>query len=625
MADKNNNAYAPYTPSEDSDKKLRKYLALFRLAWKEARPYFDLANEDVRMFNQDVNPDRPTLSDITLAQARLFVDQALPPLMSRLFDADNPFDLIPTDAKIEYETARKIRDLVLYNMRTHMQIERNGYLTLREAVKLGKGYGIIEPRIITPPISEEQIVMTGNEEVRNRVMGIGKTELVPGYTCLPFGTVIPTPDGATPDDVSCVFVLRMFQEEPFRKMFDKKLNPDTPFEGPVEKIIERARSKIFNGYLATPRQIATQIASLQRSPAQAMNESGSDTPVIIPVLQCFSRDEHVWFACDQFEIYSAKAKYQTLRNPVVAATFDPDGSQWFTPGIIRPRRRMIMGSEDFFNAIMDMISMSLHPHQIVNRDALISEDQKTDMQPYGRTYISGSAKAADVISWAQLPQLPAYVFEAGNKLEEHDTASVGQPKSLQGQGTPGLVRGGSGAMESLLQSTSGREKLTARHVEQGWYSSVVENTLVLSQMLAKDKQYLPAIKYNPENKGGKNKNEFNFSEITRSDIRRVYSVQLSFTDKMRNEMAEFSMKTAKYDRLVENENVNRQEALAWLIGNDRDYNRLTAGVNPEDNLKTMQALAQAQQAKPAGGTSPAAASEIPAIGGAGAALGGLGV
>ena len=83
------------------------------------------------------------------------------------------------------------------------------------------------------------------------------------------------------------------------------------------------------------------------------------------------------------------------------------------------------------------------------------------------------------------------------------------------------------------------------------------------------------------------------------------------------------MKTAKYDRLVQNENVNRQEALAWLIGNDRDYNRLTAGVKPEENLKTMQALAQAQQAKPAGGTSPAPASEIPAIGGAGAALGGL--
>lgn len=608
-----------YTSAGDGDKLLKKYMRLFELSWKSCRPFMEIANEDIAQFNQEISESWPTMSEITLAQARLMVDQALPPIIAGLFGAENPFELLPQDNTISYETARKIRDWVLYNMLTNMRLETEGYLSIKEGVKLGKGYGIVEPQIITPPISEQQTILAGAEEITNRVMGIGNVELVPGYSYLPFGTVVPTPDGAHPDNVSCTFVLRMYQEERFRKMFDKKLNPDTPFEGNVEKIIERARLKMFNGYLSTPRQIAAQIANASQTPMDAMNEAGSDTPVIIPVLQCYAHDEHVWFACDQFKIYHVKSKYQTLRSPVVDVTFDPDGNEWFTPGIIRPRRRMIMGVENFHNAVMDLISMILHPHSIVNQDALLSEEEKTDLQPYGRTNIAGSHKTGDVVSWAQLPPMPPQLFEAGNRLETHNEASAGQPRSLQGQGTPGLVRGGSGAMEALQAGTSGREKLQTKHMETGWYSAVVENALVLCQMLAKKKQYLPVLKYQPEDK--KNKSKYDYAEITRDDIRRVYAVRLGFTEKMKNELAEVTRKTLIYDRGIQNENVNRSEAFAWLVGNDKDYTRLTAGVNIKENIATMQALAARAGTRPGAGAAPA--NETPAIGGAGITAGGL--
>jgi len=606
----------PYTATEDSDKTLKKYIRLFEISWKEARDYFTRANEDIAQYEQDIDLNSwPTLSEITLGEAKKFVDQSVPTLMSYIFGDDNPFVIIPADKKIDYTTARKIRDFILYNMRVNMRIETNGFLTIKDAVKLGKGYGIVEPKIVTPPISEEQIVITGNERLTNRVMEIGKPELVPSYSYLSFGSVIPTPDGANPDEVSCVFVLRMYQEETFRKMFDKRLNPDTPFEGNVEKIIEYSRQRIFNGYLSTPRQIAAQIANQNRAPYDMMNEAGSNTPVIIPVLQCYARDEHVWFAADKFKIYHVKSKYQTLRCPVVAATFEPDGIEWFTPGIIRPRRRMIMGVETFYNALMDLMTMVLHPHQIINRDALLGEGENTDLQPYGKTHISGSYKAGDVITWAQLPPLPAVLFEVGNKLEEFDASSAGQPRALQGQGTPGLVRGGSGAMESLLQTSTGRDKLSAKHIENGWYTSVVENTLILCQMLAKDNDFMPRLQYNPEDKGDK----LEYVEITKDDIRRVYRIQLSFTEKMRNEMAEATIRSMKYDRIIENEKINREEAIAYLIGNDKDYNRLTSGVNVQENIAAMQAMAAAQR-RPAGGT---ATPEQPIPGGAGTAMGGL--
>jgi len=613
------NNIVPFTQVDDGSKVLKKYLRLFELSWKEARSFMDRANEDVAQYEQEINlANWPTLSEITLAEAKKFVDQGVPPIMARMFGADLPLEMIPADKDISYDTARKIRDWVIYNMRVNLGIETTGYLTIKDAVKLGKGYGIVDPKIITPPSSNQQVVLTGGEEVQNRVMGVGEPQLVPGYTYLPFGTVIPTPDGATPDEVTCTFVLRFYQEEPFRKMFDKRLNPDTPFEGDINKIIDTARSKIFNGYLNTPRQIAANIASKERVVTDALNEAGSDTPVMIPVLQCYARDEHVWFACDRYKIYHVKSKYQTLRSPVVTATFDPDGNSWFTPGIIRPRRRMIMGVETFTNAVMDMISGVLHPHAVVNQDALVDPNSKVSLSPWGETKITGGFKTGDVISWAQLPPLPPYIFQVGNKLEEFDTASIGQPRSLQGQGTPGLVRGGSGAMESLMQSSSGREKLTAQHFENGWYGSVVENTLILCQMLAKDKEFLPEINYTPESK-----KKFNYSEITRDDIRRVYRVQLSFSEKMRNEMAEASIRSMKYDRLIQNENYNREELAAWLLGDDKLTKRLTAGASKEANIQMMQALTQRGGAGVGGGAGVPPEQTIP--GGAGTALGGLGV
>jgi hypothetical protein len=172
-------------------------------------------------------------------------------------------------------------------------------------------------------------------------------------------------------------------------------------------------------------------------------------------------------------------------------------------------------------------------------------------------------------------------------------------------------------MESLRQSTSGREKLTNKHFENGWYASVVEQTLILCQMLAHDKEMLPALKYNPET----GKNDLGWVEITREDIRQVYKVQLSFTEKMANQLAEMTRNAMIYDRAIKNENVNRKEAFALLIGNTKQYRQLTEGVNPQENIAAMQAVAGKE---PGSGPEGAAAPpEMPMTGGAGMAAGGL--
>ena len=605
-----------YTPMSNSDKRLARYIKLFQLSWTSARPYFDMAQEDSLLFNQDIDQSTsPTMSEITLAQAKLYTDQILPVIMNVLFGSDNSFELIPASKGIDYGKSRLIRDWILYQMLTYMRLETTGYLSIKDAVKLGCGYGIIEPRIITPPESSLATAYAKGEKIETRLMGVGQPVMVPGYTYLTFGQTIPTPDGRTPDEVSCVFVLRMYPENKFRKMLNKRLNPNTPFEGDVEKIISAARSKLFNGYLNTPRMIAAQIANQQQPTTDAMNQIGEeDTPVIIPVLECYAPDEHVFYACDRFQIYHSADKFQTLRNPVIKATFDPDGNEWFTPGIIRPRRRMIMGIEAFYNAIMDILTMHLHPHQIVNRDSLVSEDDATGLQAYGKTFTTGSMRAADVIAWATPPALPPAILAIGEKLEAFDDASAGQPKALHGQGTPGLVRGGSGAMESLLQSSSGRDKMTAKHFENGWYVNCVEQTLILAQMLAGEKEFLPVVKYD-EKKG---KNDMVFEEIDRDDIRRIYEVRLTFSEKMTNQLSELNRAAMIYDRAIQNPNVSKKEAFALLIGNTKDYNRLTAGVDVEENIRQSQAMASKTP-------ETAIPPEMPQVAGAGIRAAGLNV
>ncbi len=601
--------------SSADEKLLKKYMALFQISWKYCRPFFDLAQADVDLYEQEPDLESTSLSDISLAEARKMVEQALPPIWFHLMGAENPFELIPASKTVTFEKARLVRDWVLFNMTTVMNLYTEGYLCLKEAVKLGKGYLIMEPKFVTPPMSEEKIVFAGNEQIKTRNMEIGKAIMVPGCKYIPFGQIIPTPDGKNPDEVSCTFVERFYPEADFRDMLDKKLNPDSPFTGDADEIIEYARNNSLDGYLRSPRQIAAQIANLDRTIPDMMKDGGTkDTPISVPVLHCYGRKEHVWFACGKFKVYHKKGGFQTLRSPLTVATFDPDGEQWFTPGIIRPRKNLILGIESFYNAVMDIVTMHLHPHQVINRDAMYKAGESPDLQPYGRTEITGAYKTGDVVSFVTPPALPPFLLEVGNRLEEKNESSAGQPKSLQGQGTAGLVRGGSGAMESLRQSTSGREKMTTNHFEKGWYTSVVENAIILCQQLANDKEIMPQLVVNPTT----GKTDLTYLEITRDDLRQVYRVQLSFTEKSSNQLSEITRNSMIYDRAVQNPYCNKKEAFALLIGNTKQYNQITAGVNVDENIKQMQAIAgkQVNQEK---GVPP----EMPMVAGSGISAGGL--
>ncbi len=598
------------------DPLLSHYLQLFQIAWLEALPFFRRANEDSAIYEQEIDTTTwPTISQVTLGQAKTMVDQALPPIMAHLFGSQCPVNFYPADDSMAFDAARNFRDWLVHVMRDTMKIQRHGMLAIKDAIKLGKGYNIIESKMITPPVPNEIRVIGRNADQRTKTMALGRPIMVPSCSYLPFGQVIPTPDGANPQDVTCVFVLRFLQEFQLRQMLDKTNNPDSPFTGNAEEIIAYARESGLNGYVATSRQIAAEIAGKPLTTSQSMNRANTSTPVSIPVLECYAKNEHVWWACDQFRIYRAGDSFQTLRKPVIAATFDPDQDTWYTPGIIRPNKRMMYGIETMFNAVLDMLSSILHPHQLISLDAIANEGQIPTMEPWGHTYVTGDASKA--ISYVYPPPIAPQIFEVGQNLRTFSAALAGQPLALQGQGTAGLVRGGPSAMETLFQSSSGREKLQAQNFEQGWYLDAIENTMALMQGTVTADQKLKTVEI--DEKGNA---KFVNTTITVDDIRHVYEVELDFKDKLRNPVAELGMRTAIYDRGAQNKFVNPKENFRVLIGDDRQFKQLTSGTNPEQNAAEMQAMAGGSGSAPMGAPG-AEIPEIPQVAGAGASPGGV--
>src|SRR5690606_2381633 len=99
--------------------------------------------------------------------------------------------------------------------------------------------------------------------------------------------------------------------------------------------------------------------------------------------------------------------------------------------------------------LMDLMTYTLHPATIVNR--MVVQDENVGLEPYGR--IDSYGKVGDAVSYVTPPPLPAGIMNIGDDLETQFSIANGQPRQFQGQGTAGVMRGGGGAFESLLQTT----------------------------------------------------------------------------------------------------------------------------------------------------------------------------
>jgi hypothetical protein len=202
----------------------------------------------------------------------------------------------------------------------------------------------------------------------------------------------------------------------------------------------------------------------------------------------------------------------------------------------------------------------------------------------------------------------------------HGKANAQQPTAFS---SPGLVRGGANALETLIQSSTGRQMLAGCVLKTGGYKATVEKTLILKQMLVGEPGDTIVLEnVNPTT--GKT----DYVEVTTSmeDYRNTFRVELNFPEARWNSAASMANRTAYFDRCEKHPELFDTRARYEELGDDDDMVRRT--MLPESVVKEREErmaearMAGAERGELEEGAGPTGPEGQQALAGA-AAIGGL--
>jgi hypothetical protein len=576
----------------EEDKKLGEYIrAVFKESYSAALPALRRLEKMQEAFECRLPDTWSTYSQIYIPFVRTAVEQALPNVMNYMFPSSGMLSLSPRKP-MPYSAVRPVEEYLEDLIVMKMDVKRNGLLTLKDALKFNVGYGIVETEIVTSPERVVNRVFSGGQTEKVVSMELGAPKEVLKYNYVNWRCVIPTPDGDCPEDVSGVFHLVPIREDVFRQMFDMdKEKGEGLLKGNPDAIIDYVRKNRMDlSYypVAWVLEEFTGSNNILRN-VQAMNQISriavsEKTPVIIPVLKCYFKNEHIWMAPDGTIIYHIKDDIQTLRCPIIKASPVPDGGNWYPVGDVEASRDAADAAIVFNNAIMDLLSYTLHPTTIVNR--MMVQDANVGLEPHGR--IEAYGKVGDAISFVNPPPFPNGIMNIGDNLETQFAVANGQPRQFQGQGTAGVVRGGGGAFESFLQTTQARSKLACAVLETGWLRTVVEHTLILAQVIGQNDTYIAR---------DDTKESFVEKTITANELRNAFDVNIVLDDKFRKTPADRALDLQIYAGVIKgNPRFDWQAADEWIIGDRELARRLRASPDVMQAQQQMLQSAQDQEA-----------------------------
>lgn len=566
-------------------------------------------------------------SEIYMPFARTAVEVFMPAAMDFLFHHHDLFELVPLDSSVGKVDSRLVTEAVLYQLNTQMNIYMAALPTLKDAAKLGVGYGAIEARYINPYLWETMEIDDPQMGTKERVRELQKSTLakpVPHYRYIPFGRGLPSPGGEpNMQDRDWFIWVDHIHEGELRAMIESE---NSPFTGDIDKIIMESRQNKMDGYASTLKSLYSKWCSSGNTFTEAdmsrdYGHGNTKTPCLIPVIKFFGKDKQTWLANGETPILDWEDTVQTFRRPLVKASICPNSDEWFTDGIISGSEDMFTANNILYNMIIDWMSMLSKPGFVVDRSQ-IQGDLK--LEPWGETNSMGPANNA--VAPLPYPAMNPEVLQVSEQLRQIMNLSTGQSDAKVGQSGTGIVRGGSGALESLLQTTGAREKMSVTILEMGFMRDVIEQTLLLMQMTTEYEQEFTFQTREfepPEGKGGKGSIDWKYQGITQDVLRNNFRVEMNLKKKLHESAQDEQMKFAKiqlmYTIPMLAQELDPQEVLHWIIGDELEYKKLTANASPEAYMKALMMVAAAGDIKrfglggggggggsPAGGTMPVA-------------------
>lgn len=452
----------------------------FEYAYGKAQPHFTRMKDAKNSYDNNIDSEiMPTISEIGFPFNWNAVEDQLPFAMEYLFPKTDWPRLIPVEKALDTERVEKVEHNLRYTILNEMDYRHNAYLSIKDCMRYGVGYGIVDVIDVTPPKAVDvQLAKDGKALAERREMQLGAPKKVPYYRYLHPTQVVPMPNGAQPDgpDACDHFVLRLFTEQQFRDMYkeyDTPMGKKKRFSGDAEEIIDRARRGGID-----PRLSYVQI--LNKIKGKFRNTTGrKDQDVIVPVLVYYGRHYQCWLANGETKIREIAGEYQTIASDLVKWDAWPDGEEWFPVGPYEASEGVGTGLNIWYNGMIDLASYLMNPAKIVNK-GLFGGESTPPLAPGEDYEVYGDVNQA--MTFAELPAMPQQLFAMAETLKSEYGRTHSSPEAIN-QGGAGLVRGGTNALELLLSKTTGRQLLAATMLKSGGHQRAIEKILMKMQLL----------------------------------------------------------------------------------------------------------------------------------------------
>ena len=558
------------------------FMEMFWYAYNESIQEFQRLEDLQRIYDNTVNESSwPTTSKIPIPLHFTMIEKVLPTIIDYLFPTSKFIRLTPLDNGVDMDSVRKVEWALQHTVVNRMRLQQNAYATIKDCFKLGIGYGIVEPIMITPPTTFTNMLFEGENEVtRSRVLSLGSPKQTIRYRYVSPGQIIVTPDGNDfngRNRVSVSFFIDSYNEDVFRKMYE---SAPTDGEKPIlkddpEAIIQQARSLGFDSRVP----IVNVVAALGGIDIQRTNKNHQEAiPVQVPVLKIFIENRHVWIANGTTIIFDEEDRFQTLRTPLVKCSAWPDSMRWYPMSTAEASSRMTLGVNVWVNALFDLMTHHLKPEIVYDKNKL---PRGPERGPNSEIGVAGDVRNS--IDYVRPPDVPQALFQVGDILERWYGSAVGQEQFLQ-EGSPGLLRGGAFSFESLLQTSSGRDRLAGAILETNWLEPIILQTLIYMQLNIGPEGDIFKLREFDQKTGEEYIEDM---RITEADLVNAYELDLNLKAKHRNATIDQNARLAEFNIFKDDEYIDQYELRVRTIPDESETKRL---VLPRDVVRRRQEI-----------------------------------
>lgn len=565
-------------------------------AWESAKPFLDIAVLNKLEHDNELDPEQmPTRSKMSLPFKYAQVQEQLAKAHEILWPPMNTVEAIPDDEGISFDTARNIERALYYMVKDKMKCPDECLPIERDCIKVGVGYGIIEPYTFQK-LSRNIFHLTGSDGklVKKSVeMGLGELQTTLRIRYISPGQIVPYPDGWSVNGhgrTSILFFMDFMSEFEFRNFVSARRSESETMDFDVAQLsddkIDEIIAKSKHGNLNyVPTGWVDHIKKLGGPDYVKLCNAEKTANATIPILRVYRENEHIWLANGETIIYRQAARIQTLRRPILKMTAVRDGTHWFPYNDAEAMRDANFNRNVWLNMVFDISSWA------ANRP-MIWSNQHMDKQPdFGPNSVieTSSPDARYGAAFLSPPGIGADTMQLGNVLADNASEISGTKDFMQ----KNYTRGGAHAFNDMLNSMRGRERIAAAIMESGFINDLFEQVLMYMQISGIGVS--GNMRTFNEDTG---KEEMSFLSVDSDDFKNSFTLRVSLDKKRSVDSFSTQDRLAIFREIKDDPMFDPYESRRFLFMDDSLVHRLAKSKQKMNELQEENRMNQLREERP---------------------------